>query len=523
MNTSNLEIIQTGLLGQFNLDLSTYNTYDFIGENAGMSGAYVRLDQGWAVSSADQQLHSWSSLLDGVADESIQSYSMVGITAVIGTGGNDVIVGSTADNYLDGGAGADYIHGLAGNDVLIGGLGVDKLRGDKGDDILIGGFEWNERIDGGEGNDTASFDGETLDGAGVYIRLDQSFATTTAIKDSMSWSDMLDGINNNTLAHDDLISIENAIGSKYDDSINGDNQDNILHGGAGGNDWLGGGLGNDTASYEGETEDGFGVNVNLVAGGNVGWVWSTKLNSEYNWSEIRDGINTNTLDHDKLGSIENVIGSIHNDSITGSRGDNILNGMEGNDFLNGLDGDDILIGGAGNDKLYGGLGNDHIFADETDSLVNGGSGFDIVSFEDVNGDNEVNINLASLNYSGLEAIVIGSDLQQQVHNINVSLDQIAADTEGTYDDMFFAIGIDTLTFSDSVGIASLTQELDGNYEAELIALLGLDESTQLQSTTYETEGGNFVTVIQDVIIDSDMDIGGIGSQDFMGQESMYIA
>lgn len=523
MNTSNLETIKTGLLGQFNFDLSIYNSYDFIGENEGMSGAYVRLDQGWAVSTADQKLHSWSSLLDGVADESIQSYSMTGIAAVVGTGGNDVIVGSTADNYLDGGAGADYLHGLNGSDVLIGGLGVDKLKGDKGDDILIGGFEWNESIDGGEGNDTASFDGDTSDGLGIYVRLDQNFATTSFTHESYSWVDMLAGINNNSIAHDDLISIENVIGSKFSDSITGDNQDNILHGGAGGNDWLGGGSGNDTASYEGETEDGFGVNINLIAGGNVGWVWSLKTNAENTWSEIKDGINSNTLDHDKLGSIENVIGSIHKDSITGSRGDNILNGMEGNDYINGLDGDDILIGGAGKDKLYGGSGDDYIFADETDSPVNGGNGFDIVSYEDVNGDNEVNIDLASSAHSGIEAVVIGSDLQQQVHNINVSLDQIAAETEGAYNDMFFAIGIDTLTFSDSVGVATLTQELEGAYEAELVALLGLDESTQLQATVYATEGENLITVIQDVIIDSGMDIGGIGSQDFMGQDSMYIA
>ena len=110
-----------------------------------------------------------------------------------------------------------------------------------------------------------------------------------------------------------------------------------------------------------------------------------------------------------------------------------------------------------------------------------------------------------------------------MHNINVSLDQVAAETEGAYNDMFFAIGIDTLTFSDSVGVATLTQELEGAYEAELVALLGLDESTQLQATVYATEGENLVTVIQDVIIDSGMDIGGIGSQDFTGQDSMYIA
>lgn len=524
MNTSNLGIFKAGFLNQFNFDFATYNSYDFSDQQSlGSSGAYVRLDQGWSVSTADKQSNTWTSLLDGVADGTIESLSMAGFTSITGSQANDVIVGTVNGNYLNGGAGNDYIHGLTGNDILYGGLGVDTLRGDKGNDFLFGGFEWNETLNGGDGNDTASFNGDTLDGLGVYIRLDQGFATSSITHAKLSWNDMLTGVEDNSIEHDNLISIENVVGSKYNDSITGDDQDNILHGGIGGNDWLGGGRGNDTASYEGETEDGYGVNVNLVAGGDVGWVWSLKDNADKSWSEIRESINNNTLDHDKLGSIENIIGSIHKDSITGSRGDNILSGMEGNDFINGLQGNDILIGGAGIDKLYGGSGDDYIFADETDFPVNGGTGFDIVSYEDVDGDNTVNINLASSAYSGIEAIVISSDLQQQVHNINVSLDQIVAETEGEYNDMFFAIGVDTLTFSDSTGVVSATEELEGDYEAELVALLGLDESTQLQATVYSTEGDNLVTVIEDMIIDSGFDISGLGSQDLTLDNSAYIA
>ncbi|KAA1155045.1 calcium-binding protein [Pseudoalteromonas sp. FUC4] len=514
MNTSNLEIITSGITGYY--DSIQPGLIDDYSESD--EPVFARLDLGWVIDKAVARSYSWNDLIDGIDTGTISNNSIFS-NSLIGSSHSDVIIGNEQNNYLDGGDGADYIDGGKGNDIIFGGLGKDWLIGGKGNDLLNGGAEWGETLDGGEGLDIIDYTGDTLDGKGVYIRLDQNFVTTLEIKDSHSWLDMIDGINNNTLQHDNLISIENAIGSQYSDSINGDDGDNILHGGVGGNDWIGGGRGNDTASYEGNTEDGAGVFVRL----NLGWAWSSEDNYNMTWQQIVDGINNNILDHDKLGSIENVIGSIHSDSLGGDNNNNVIDGREGNDYLSGGHGDDVLIGGLGVDHIVAGSGNDMIFADEADSFINGGTGFDIVSFEDVNGDNEVNINLASQNYSGLEAIVIGSDLQQQVHNINVSLDQIASDTEGTYDDMFFAIGIDTLTFSDSVGIASLTQDLDGNYEAELIALLGLDESTQLQSTTYETEGGNFVTVIQDVIIDSDMDIGGIGSQDFMGQESMYIA
>ncbi|MBB1432535.1 calcium-binding protein [Pseudoalteromonas sp. SG43-4] len=514
MNTSNLETIISGIEGYY--DSVQSSPIDDFSESE--ESLYARLDFGWVVDKATARSFAWNDLIDGINNDSIENNSLSS-NSIIGSSHSDVIIGNTQNNFLDGGNGADYIDGGKGNDIIFGGLGKDWLIGGKGNDLLNGGVEWGETLDGGEGKDTIDYTGDTLDGEGIYIRLDQNFVTTLEIKDSHSWGDMIAGIDNNTLQHDNLVSIENAIGSKYSDSINGDSGDNILHGGLGGNDWIGGGRGNDTASYEGNTEDGAGVFVRL----NLGWAWSSEDNYNMSWQQIVDGINSNTLDHDKLGSIENVIGSIHSDSLGGDNNNNVIDGREGNDYISGGHGDDILIGGLGIDHIVAGSGNDMIFADETDSPIDGGTGFDIVSYEDVNGDNEVNIDLASSAHSGIEAVVIGSDLQQQVHNINVALDQIAAETEGAYNDMFFAIGIDTLTFSDSVGVATLTQELEGAYEAELVALLGLDESTQLQATVYATEGENLVTVIQDVIIDSGMDIGGIGSQDFMGQDSMYIA
>jgi Ca2+-binding RTX toxin-like protein len=96
--------------------------------------------------------------------ENVEALTLTGTNPVNGTGNSsdNVIVGSTADNYLYGGdgndqinglAGKDYLYGQAGNDVLNGGDDDDWLVGDLGDDILNGGAG-NDRVLGGAGNDT---------------------------------------------------------------------------------------------------------------------------------------------------------------------------------------------------------------------------------------------------------------------------------------------------------------------------------------------------------------------------------
>jgi Ca2+-binding RTX toxin-like protein len=61
------------------------------------------------------------------------------------------------------------------------------------------------------------------------------------------------------------------------------------------------------------------------------------------------GFPGNSLLTDTLISIENVIGTSANDSITGNNDANVLSGGLGNDTLNGGLGRDTMTGGAGND------------------------------------------------------------------------------------------------------------------------------------------------------------------------------
>jgi Ca2+-binding RTX toxin-like protein len=90
--------------------------------------------------------------------------------SIYGEGGHDLIVGSRADDLIDGGdgydrvlgmqgddlllgsAGGDYLDGGEGNDVLVGGDGNDRLVGSVGRDVLLGGRD-SDRLDGGDGED----------------------------------------------------------------------------------------------------------------------------------------------------------------------------------------------------------------------------------------------------------------------------------------------------------------------------------------------------------------------------------
>ncbi|MGO2479771.1 MAG: calcium-binding protein, partial [Pseudoalteromonas sp.] len=298
--------------------------------------------------------------------------------------------------------------------------------------------------------------------------------------------------------------------------IQGSSGDNIIKGG-GGSDFMNGGDGFDIASYYGTTANGAGVNVRLDQGFTISM--SDKLT--HSWTELLQAVKTGSIEADKLVNFEGAIGTQYNDVLQGNSGDNLLEGAQGDDYLSGGKGDDILIGGSGMDLLVGGEGNDTFFTDESDKGVFGGEWLDIIAnMNDDNGDHVVDVDLSASKFNSVEGFV--ADRESSVdYNVNVSLDKVAAQSEGTYDDMFFAIGVDTLTFAESATEQS-TQELEGSYEAELVALLGLDSATELQETVYATDN-NTVTVIEDIINDSDSEMGGFDSAGFMTEDSIAYA
>jgi Ca2+-binding RTX toxin-like protein len=79
---------------------------------------------------------------------------------------------------------------------------------------------------------------------------------------------------------------------------------------------------------------------------------------------------------DTLTGIERVMGSDHNDVLTGDGADNMLIGLGGQDILLGLDGNDRLVGGDGWDALYGGADRDILIGGEGDDYMDASFGDD---------------------------------------------------------------------------------------------------------------------------------------------------
>lgn len=324
--------------------------------------------------------------------------TLSGIENVNGTDGNDLIRGDGVNNSLEGRDGNDTLRGEAGDDYFTGGLGADLLEG-------------------GGGFDTANYSD-----AGSAVQVELALGTAQGGGGS-----------------DTLVSIELAFGSPYGDLLKGGNPTNgsgATDGfegfrGNAGNDTIDGGAGFDRAQYDNSP---YAVQVTL-GGSSPG--------------SARDGWRSNTSDPasdgtDTLINIEEVRGSAHNDTLTGSEetgryesfegraGNDTINGRGGtdrasyqtspnavsvnlglgtardgwrsnssdpasdgtdtltgieevrgsdhNDTIVGSDGNNWLEGRSGNDSLAGGAGTDTLFGEAGSDTLDGGDGDDFVTY-----------------------------------------------------------------------------------------------------------------------------------------------
>src|SRR5262245_52226142 len=132
--------------------------------------------------------------------------------------------------------------------------------------------------------------------------------------------------------------------------------------GLGGNDQLFGGGGDDTLiGREGNDQIIAGAGADFLDGGadadsldgGAGRDLATYVGSN-DGVRVDFDLGTGRFGHaegDTLTGIEDLIGSLFNDSLFGDGGTNDLSGNDGNDELIGRGGDDRLNGGLGNDRL----------------------------------------------------------------------------------------------------------------------------------------------------------------------------
>ncbi|GAB5454741.1 MAG: hypothetical protein Hens2KO_09700 [Henriciella sp.] len=214
------------------------------------------------------------------------------------------------------------------DDVVAPGAGSQTIEGGAGDDVIAGGGG-TDFLDGGEGNDTNSFEG-------IGRNVDANLGTGTAFYVTPGGNTIEESFSN----------FENLTGFTGDDRLTGDAGNNILDGGAG-NDELSGGAGNDTLI------GGAGDDI-LAGGGGQDTLDGGEGIDTADHSDIGVAVNVDlsagTADYgmvsETLTSIENVIGTAQDDTLTGDDQDNLIAGGDGADTINGGAGDDVLRGDA---------------------------------------------------------------------------------------------------------------------------------------------------------------------------------
>jgi Ca2+-binding RTX toxin-like protein len=330
--------------------------------------------------------------------------------------GNDTLLdiqnltGSSYADTLTGDGGANQLSGGAGNDVLNGGSGADILTGGTGDDTYYVDNSGDNVVEAdGGGNDTIySSVSYSLHGRYVEKLALTGSASLTATGNGLdnvlvgnAGSNVLDGGDGNDTASfatataaviaslhtgtatgagtDTLISIENLTGSAHADQLTGNSFDNVIDGGAGA-DVMTGGDGDDTYYVD----NGADKVVETVTGGNdtIYAAASFSLSGTY----------VETLALTGTGNI-NATGNGQDNVLVGNAGNNILNGAGGNDtasFATASAGVTASLHtgtatGAGTDTLIsienltGSAYADHLTGNSLGNVIDGGAGADVMT------------------------------------------------------------------------------------------------------------------------------------------------
>jgi Ca2+-binding RTX toxin-like protein len=256
-------------------------------------------------------------------------------------------------------------------------------------------------LDGGTGNDTVSYAGDT---AGVVVDISEPVGSGSG---SVVGSDTIRNMENITTGSgNDVVTgsdLANRIstGTGADFVTAGGGNDTIF--GGAGNDVLSGGAGNDTISGEGDNDilQGGGGNDTLDGGAGAdslqGGSGNDTLIVDSTDTLKSGGVGVDTLRVSTAtsggvtadlaaGGIERAVGGAFGDTFTnvgstvavnidGQAGNDTLTGGGGADTINGGGDADTVSGAAGADKLFGGEGTDRIIGGAgNDTLTGGASG-----------------------------------------------------------------------------------------------------------------------------------------------------
>ena len=280
--------------------------------------------------------------------------------SINGTAQAETLTGTNEEDIINGLGGNDTLTGLGGNDTFNYAFG-------NGADIVNGGADIDTlSITGTAAANTLDvvFNGAALTGfeGGTITGVESVTANLLGGTDALSYVgttadvtvDLVAGAASGFTA---IASIENVTGGTGNDTMTGGAGPNVLSGGAGGNDWFIATVNDGNDTYSGGTgTDIYDLSRIALAGAIITTTSATGAD----------------IGSDTLSSIENIIGSQANDTITLAAGVNIIDGQAGDDTITAGAGNDIVSGGAGNDAF------NYTMGDGADT-VNGGIGSDTLN------------------------------------------------------------------------------------------------------------------------------------------------
>ncbi len=416
-----------------------------------------------------------------------------------GGSGNDRLYGGELGDYIDGGGGDDLVH-AGSNDVE---LRFDSFGGVAG--ILKG---TPDRLFGGSGIDTVSFAEITKTVIGIGI------GNSGVVYPLGVDVDLLNNTTGRAAIGVTISGFENVIGTDGQDTLLGNDLDNVFQplrgggatsGSTGGPDRIDGRGGIDTlvidfALADIDNAQGVSTNGTTIGRNTIG--------------------NVSVVDSYGYANIENlrITGASKNDVLyswtpTDAPGNDVLSGLGGDDMLGGKGGSDTLLGGDGNDRLsaqgtftfeYGGIAGGR-------DILNGGAGDDIVENIAFNFGGPVLGADALFKLDGGSGFdILSVDFSNQTKAI---VWDSAAPTDITFADGAFAKSFEQLKlFVASAGNDQITQE--GRSDTQLYGAGGDDVLNAGLGSDLVNGGDGFDIAVIDFSALDTADLGGVsGSGD----------
>jgi Ca2+-binding RTX toxin-like protein len=389
--------------GALLLRTMTDNKYYVIGTVSAKLNSNEHITQGTYFS-----YQEWKDLNDRLA---------TGQTAnVTSTDPQNLVVGSTSSDTVQGSFRADLILGRGGddviddgdapgdtvwaNDTLIGGADNDTFKVGAGNDTIWGGDKDDDQLGGG-GTDTVDYNALT---AGIVIRY---YGTGDTV--SLTVADGTGGT-------DTLHSIEVIKATAFTDRF----------------------------EYSGLIPDGYQLTVDMAGNPDT----YLHFGSADDGMNINNGVITNTHGGGTITLLNvgtQIYGTIYDDEITDTSDSNhVINAGWGDDVVTVDGGDSMIRGGLGDDTITAGSGNDRLFGEEGTDIVHGGDGSDFIE----NG----RFNVIPGSYVVDEDELHGDAGADYLHATNTSADAI----------FIGGAGNDVLDARDSVSVTVRFGEGDGH-------------------------------------------------------------